>query len=207
MAAASGTIAEGVQAPLVAGRRRIARSCLTMLAILGGCVAIVAMGVGLLTLQCSAEIRAVSPWPGVRIPAHDVATVDLGYLGLETMGTVDPQDVYGPGGAYDDAAIVEYGAGGARVATFAALRYSDIQGAHQDFAYLANWAQESCSPSWWTSRENYGVISCDHAEGHNRILWNDRWILDIDATSHAGMEDLTLVNEIRDAAAAEWHRR
>ena len=207
MTAASGTVTESVQPRLASRALHIGRGCLIVLALVAGCCAIVGAGFYALTLQCRSEIRSLAPWPGAGTSARSVATVDLGHLGLEVIRVLDPEAVYGSGWASTDAAVVEYGAGSSRVATFGALRYSDVQDAREHFTALAAWSQESCSLAWWSSQDTYGVIGCDHAGGHNRMLWNDRWILDVDASSYGGLEDLALVDEIRDAAAAQWQGR
>jgi hypothetical protein len=160
-----------------------------------------------LVLSATLEARDLAPWPGLEVSASEAATVDLAPLGLHVSGSREASEVYGTQASFNDGAVIEYvGAGDLRV-TVAALRYASPAGAGNDFEHIKAWAEDSCG--WQTSGYlGYaGVIRCGLSDGHDRILWAGNWILDITATNGGELERSELVDKVRDALAAQWHRR
>jgi hypothetical protein len=165
---------------------------------LGGLI--VAIGLG------THEVWDLEPWPSPDVPARAIATVDLTSLGLHLSRTQGTRDWYGADTSFAEGAVIEYVGPGAVTVTVAALRYEDPAAATQDFEAFGSWAEDNCR---WRSSFNLGtegVVRCDADGAHRRILWSNAWMLDIAATGKDGLAPADLVDKVRDALAAQWHK-
>lgn len=133
------------------------------------------------------EVRILAPWPGIDAAAAEVATVDLTPLGLQKTGTRDARAMYESDAPFVDGAAIEYEVQGNPSAVVTALRYASTTDAGSHFSSLQGWAQESCPLSTYTTWGGAGVIRCGYDSGHDRILWNGHWILDIETTDLGGL--------------------
>jgi uncharacterized membrane protein YhaH (DUF805 family) len=150
------------------------------------------------------EARALAPWPGASAAAEEVASVDLTPLGLQMTGKRDTRAMYGSDAPFVDGAAIEYGVEGTPWAVVAALRYPSTEDAGNHFAVLQGWAQGNCPMSTYANWGGAGVIRCGYGGGHDRILWNGNWILDIEAADLGDLPASDLTDQIRDATAAHW---
>jgi uncharacterized membrane protein YhaH (DUF805 family) len=167
-------------------------------------IALVVVGFLYWAYRGTGEARALAPRPGANTSAEDAATVDLTALGLQMTGKRDARALYGPDALFIDGASIEYGAEGSPSAIVTALRYSSTADAGSEFAAVQAWAQGNCG---WQTSANWGgagVIRCGRSDGHNRILWNGDWILDIEAVDLGDLPASDLTDRIRDATAAHW---
>jgi hypothetical protein len=200
---------ETIAAPVPATeqrRRRSARWLILVLAIVFGCALLGMGGAAFLIQRGVAEVRSLAPWPGANVSAEEVATIDLSALGLEIVGREDAREVYGD--SYADGALISYGTkGGTVLVTVAALRYPTAESAAEAYGAMQGWAAAYCLWRLGSSLGTAGAIGCHLPDGHDRILWNREWILDITAMHGGPLSAAELSARVRDAVADGWRGR
>lgn len=148
------------------------------------------------------------PWPGRDVIPEQVATVDLGHLGLSraqirVAGSTDEWR----GANFEDGAIAIYTAEQKEIVSIAALRYSNTALASSDFNSLVERAKENCGWSAHAYVFNTGTIRCGFRGGHDRLSWNGNWMLCISASNGGKFPAQELADKVWDAIAADWKRK
>lgn len=209
---------EGIPAPDVNGTElpavprvswwRRHQGCILGLIVGASAVAcLLLVGFILLVQRGVSEIAEMAPWPGPEVPAQQVATANLTGLGLEADPVQNARDdpSWADGG-YTDGALITYSADGNRIVTVWALKYADESTALADFGSVQGWAATPGNCAWQTyAYLGYsGLIQCRESHAHQKLFWNGRWIVHVQALEGTGNSPDVLVDLVRDALAAHW---
>lgn len=146
-------------------------------------------------------------WPGRDVIPEQVATVDLGHLGLSRAQIRDARSIAGWRDAnFEDGAIAIYMAEQKEIVSITALRYSTPLVASNDFHGMVASAKENCGWSVYGYAINTGTMRCGFRNSHERLLWNGNWILHIFASNGGKFPAQELADQVWDAIAADWKR-
>jgi hypothetical protein len=142
-------------------------------------------------------------WPSSEIAPADVVGTDLSGLGLTLSRSVDARkETTWQGGQYEQGMLTIFEGRGDRAVYIVALRYGDKAAASGDFDLVINWAGQNCGFYTYRHFLGQGIIDCSWNDGHNKILLNQTWILDVTAVSGSGSREL--VDQVLDSISAHW---
>lgn len=173
--------------------------------VLGIMTALAFAAFGLFVFAGVSQVTGVGPWPGRDASPEQVATVNLEHLGLRKARVIDARSSSNwTRGNFDTGVLVTYMTGEKEVVGITALRYSHTAKASGDFGSLVESAKTNCRWSTHAYWMNTGTIHCGFPGGHNRMLWNEYWILGIVALDGDAVPAEKLADKVRHAIASNW---
>jgi hypothetical protein len=148
------------------------------------------------------EIKNI-PWPPDSISAQVLAEVDLTNLGLNIGKVQDAKDVVGES-LYIEGTYIEYHHNQTRIATITVLKYSDSSSASSDFSSFLTWAEATAPTRTTFHWLNRGFMHLTWNNGYTKILWNDKWIVEVLALEGTNMKSNALLDEIIKEISTYW---
>lgn len=153
------------------------------------------------------EVTRMGPWPEPQAQARDLVTVDLSSLGLAPGPVEDARTAQvWTGASYTEGALATYSSGGQTVVSIWALKYADRSVAAEDFGVVKSSMDDpgACGISTYATLWGSGVLHCQYGGGYQKVFWNDRWIVAVEALDGTGNSSDVLIDLVRDALAAHW---
>lgn len=75
--------------------------------------------------------------------------------------------------------------------------------ANQDFLWVVDWAEGNASYSY-VNFGNHGIIKITYSDGVQKILWHDKWIIEITALKATDMSSSVLLDQVIDNLRIHW---